>query len=91
MTPEQREQLEIEQSVGRRAQASYEGYIKSFVEEKREILFENFRNLPLSAEAELMEVKRMLYAIDQLELEITEQIRTGQMASQALNEEETQH
>lgn len=91
MTPEEREQLELEQSRGSRAQNAYDGYIQNFCEEKRAVLFDAFRNLPLTAEADLMEVKRMLYAVDQLEIDITQQIETGKMASQALNKEETQH
>ena len=88
LTPEQREQLEVERSKGNLARNAYEAYIKSFVEAKRAVLFEAFRNLPLTAEDDLLEVKRMLFAIDQLELEITQEIQTGQMASEPVNKAE---
>jgi hypothetical protein len=93
MNPEQKEQLENEQIKGSKAQHTYDSFIKDFVEEKRVVLFDTFRALPLSAESELMEVKRMLYAVDTLDDEIRAVIQTGQMASQVLNEsnEEVTH
>jgi hypothetical protein len=93
MNPEQKEQLENEQIEGSKAQHTYDSFIKEFVEDKRMVLFESFRALPLTAEPELMEVKRMLYAVDTLEQEIMTVIQTGQMASKTLNEsnEEVTH
>lgn len=92
MTPEVKDKLEEEQIVGNNAQRAYNAYIKDFCEQKRLVLFEAFAQLPLSAEAELMETKRMLYAIDTLEMEITTQIDTGKMATIALNNnEEVKH
>jgi len=91
MTPEQKEQLENEQVIGTRANNAYEAYIKDFCEQKRMALFMAFSNLPLTAESEIMETKRMLYAIDTLENDIVSQIDTGKLASKSLNIEETQH
>ena len=92
MSPEQQEQLEREQFRGAAAERTYNGYIKDFCEQKRLVLFESFRNLPLTATDELMEVKRMLYAVDTLETEVLMEIKTGEMATQALSKlEETQH
>jgi len=88
ITEEQREQLENEQIIGRKAKSTYEAYIKDFVTNKRQSLFMAFSELPLSAEKELMEVKRMLFAIDTLEAEIVSQIDTGRMATQVLEEAE---
>lgn len=88
ITAEEREQFELEQSKGRKAQTVYDGYVKNFCQLKRESLFMAFSELPLTAEKELMEVKRMLYAIDTLETEIVSQINTGKMASQILTEAE---
>lgn len=91
MTPEQLEQLETERAAGVRAQQAYDHYIKEFCEQKRMALFMAFSNLPLTAEDEIMETKRMLYAVDTLENDIISEIDTGKMASKALNEQETQH
>lgn len=91
MTPEQREQLEHEQAAGVKAGHAYDHYIRDFCEQKRMALFMAFSNLPLTAEDEIMETKRMLYAIDTLENEIVSEIDTGKLASKALNEQETQH
>jgi hypothetical protein len=87
MNAEEKDHLENEQIKGNKAQHSYEHFIKGFVEAKREILFESFRALPLSAETELMEIKRMLYAVDTLEQEIMTVIETGRMAGITLNKE----
>lgn len=91
MTPEQKEQLENEQVAGQKASHAYDHYIKDFCEQKRMSLFMAFSNLPLTAEVDIMETKRMLYAIDTLENEIVSQIDTGKMASKALTKEETKH
>ena len=91
MTPEIKDKLENEQILGNNAKRAYEGYIKEFCEAKRMSLFMTFSELPLSADKELMETKRMLFAIDTLELEITTQIDTGKMATMALNNEEVKH
>jgi len=92
VSPEQKEQLENEQIKGSAAERVYNAYIKDFCEQKRMSLFMAFSNLPLTAEDQIMETKRMLYAIDTLESEIVSEIDTGKMASKALaNVEETQH
>lgn len=88
ITPQQRSQLENEQVLGRKAATVYKSYIKDFCQLKRESLFMAFSELPLSAETELMEVKRMLFAIDTLEAEIVSQIDTGRMAAKTLTEAE---
>ena len=88
LTPEQVDQLSTEQIVGGQAQHSYEQFIEGFIEEKRKVLFDSFRALPISAEAQLMEIKRMLYAVDTLEEEIISVINTGKMASKTLSETE---
>lgn len=81
------EKLAEEQMIGNRAKHAYDNFIKQFCEEKRLVLFENFAALPLSDEVNVMEVKRMLYAIDALDDEIKNIIQTGHMASISLNKE----
>lgn len=84
LTPEEREQLENEQLEGRKAKQLHEAYVEQFCQAKRESLFMAFSELPLSAKKEIMEVKRMLFAVDTLEAELISKIQTGQMASKAL-------
>lgn len=91
ISTDQEEKLQNEQLLGNRAQIAYDQFIKSFVDEKRAILFDSFRALPLTEEESLMEVKRMLYAIDALETEILTVIDTGKMASMSLNKDEVKH
>jgi hypothetical protein len=83
----QEEQLQNEQLLGGKAQHAYDDFIRAFCNEKRQLLFDSFRQLPLTAELELMEIKRMLTAIDTLEGDILTVINTGKMASMTLNKE----
>lgn len=85
------DQLSLEQLVGGRAQVAYDDFIKDFCESKRMSLFTSFRDLALTDTENLMEVKRMLYAIDALETDINTVIETGKMASMTLNEQEVKH
>jgi hypothetical protein len=88
---EQLEQLTNEQLAGGRAQHAYNEFIKDFCEKKRKILFQNFADLALTDEANIMEVKRMLFAVDTLEADIMTVIETGKMASITLNQQEVKH
>lgn len=86
-TPEeQQEQLDNEVRLADRAKHAYKEFIEDFVEQKRFSLFAAFRELPLTAEDDLMEVKRMLFAVDQLESEIKTVMYTGKMAAITLAE-----
>lgn len=87
----EQDQLSMEQLRGGKAQHAYDEFIKAFCEEKRQILFQNFADLPMTAEADLMEVKRMLFAVDTLEADILNVIETGRLASISLNEKEVKH
>lgn len=91
ISPKEQEQLSNEQLRGGKAQSAYDDFIKDFCEEKRQILFQNFSDLPLSDTENLMEVKRMLFAVDTLEADIKTVIETGTMASLTLNEQEVKH
>ncbi len=84
MTPEQKDQLEKERTDGKAAAKYYKSYIKEFCQSKRESLFMSFSELGISETEKLMEVKRMLFAIDTLDAEIISVIKTGEMASMTL-------
>ena len=91
ITEEQKDKLSTEQFLGGKAQNSYDEFIKDFCEQKRLSLFDSFRNLPLTDAENLMEVKRMLFAVDALETDILTVIDTGKMASITLTEQEVKH
>ena len=84
----QLEQLQNEQIKGGQAQHAYDSFIHDFCEKKRMSLFQAFSDLPLSDTENLIEVKRMLYAVDTLETEILTVIDTGKLASEVLNKHE---
>ena len=90
LEPGEIDKLKDEQLLGSRAEHAYEEFIKPFVENKRQVLFQAFRDLPLTAEIELMEVKRMMYAVNALDDEIKSVITTGRMASKTLSESENE-
>ena len=91
LTDIQKDQLSSEQLLGGKAQKSYNEYIQNFCEQKRLSLFQAFRDLPLTDTENLMEVKRMLFAVDALESDILTVIETGRLASVSLNEQEVKH
>ena len=88
MNDAQLAQLQEEQRKGGAAQHAYDAFIKDFCEQKRMTLFDAFSAIPISNEEGLMEIKRMLYAIDTLETEIMTIIETGRLASESLNDYE---
>lgn len=88
--PGEVDKLKLEQLQGSRAEHAYEEFIKPFVDQKLELLFQAFNDLPLTAQEDLMEVKRMLYAVNALDDEIKSIITTGKMASKLLSESENE-
>ena len=91
LTAEQTEQLSLEQLEGGKAQKAYDDFIGPFIEDKKQTLFQAFCDLPLSDTENLMEVKRMMFAVETLDTEIKTVIQTGEMASHTLNEQEVKH
>lgn len=81
--------LDIEIQNAKKAKHAYDSFIKPYIDAKTEQLFEAFKGLKLSNTEELMEVKRMLAAIEGLDNEIKSVITTGTFASRQLemNEE----
>jgi len=83
----QREQLEQEQIVGRRANTAYDTFIKSFIQSKKDMLLESFVTCGIGEVETILEIKRTLYVLDALNIDIKTLIDTGKMASQSLNKE----
>jgi len=83
-----KEQLDNERVLGNRAQHAYDQFIKPFIEDKRMTLFHAFQSVRISDTDDLMEIKRMLSAIDALDIEIRTVIDTGKLASESLKETE---
>lgn len=83
----QRDQLEQEQVVGKRAKVAYENFIQAFIEQKKAMLLESFTKCATSDVDMILEIKRTLYVLDALELDVKSIVDTGKMASQALYRE----
>lgn len=91
LTNKEREQCELEQAKGLSAERAYNEFIKPFVEEKRQVLFEAFQTISISESEDLMEVKRMLATVNALELDIISKIETGRLATHALEKYKDTH
>lgn len=84
MKEEQYEQLENEVLRGQRAQRAYDEFIKEFVELKKVILFNNFCAVSINEPDKLMEARRLVTVIEDLEAHIITIINTGKMAAKTL-------
>lgn len=81
MTIEPSVSTEQEIEFGNKANAAYEGFIKPFIAQKRYVLFDAFRDVPIENIDELKEIKRVLKTLDSLESEVLNIITTGKLAS----------
>lgn len=59
-------------------------YIMPFIEEKRQILFDAFQNVPVANMDTLKDIKMQLTAINSLEAHFREFITTGKLAEKQL-------
>lgn len=84
MKEEQYEQLENEVLRGQRAQRAYDDFIKEFVDTKKAILFDNFCNINISEPEKLLEARRLVTVLEDLEASIVTIINTGKMAAKTL-------
>jgi len=83
---DQIDQLEREQTNGNKASKAYENWVQPFIKAKKELLFQAFNDLPITATADLSEVKRMMQTLDAFENEMKQFIDTGKMAGLAISE-----
>lgn len=84
MTEEQLAALREEQRLGVKAKSAYGLYVKQFVEESKEVLFEAFQEISITNPEQLLEVKRQLMAIEALDSKINVAIEAGKLASKQL-------
>lgn len=87
ITQEAREQFEREQRRGIKASHAYNDFIKPLLEEKREILFQEFGKIQIDDTSTMQEIRRHLTIINTLDTEIQAIIATGRMAAQTLMKE----
>ena len=64
------DKLENEQIQGNKAKHAYDGFIKPFIEEKKQVLFEAFQDISVTELEQLTEIKRMLNTLEALDIEI---------------------
>lgn len=80
------EQFEKERELGNKAEKAYNDFISAFVANKRKALFQNFCDISIEHTEALLESKRLLAVVDNLEDEILNIIQTGKLASKSLEE-----
>lgn len=78
-------QLNDEITTGRNAQRAYDSFIKSFVLDKRAVLFTAFQDVSIVEAEALQEIKRQLIVLETLDQEILTIIETGDLAKKQLN------
>jgi len=66
------------------AQKSYDNFIKPFIHERREVMFDAFQTASVTDQNGIMEIKRQLMVVNALENEILEIIATGKLAAKSL-------
>lgn len=82
---------QVEVELGRKAQLAYNGFIKAFIDKKKETLFDNFCNAKMSDTDTLMEAKRLVAILNDMESEIQTIITTGELASKSLSNLDETH
>ena len=87
MKTEELNQLDNEVTLGHKARIAYDSFIKPFVLSKRQDLFNNFCDIPMDQTELILETKRLIKVIDQLEEEILAVINTGKLAAKTLGEQ----
>jgi len=82
-----------EAEKGRNARVAYNKFIKSFIAERKESIFQMFEDLdPFNKSTDIVNLRITLGAIKSLEEEILSVITTGEIASKQLKQlEETQN
>ncbi|WP_438980222.1 hypothetical protein [Polynucleobacter sp.] len=84
MKEEQYEQLENEVLRGQRAQRAYDEFIKDFIQFKKLTLFNNFCAVSINEPDKLMEARRLVTVLEDLESEILSITNSGKMAAKTL-------
>jgi len=82
------DRLKEEQKRGKQAEHAYEAFIRPFIGEKRQVMFEAFQAASIEDVSALLEIKRQDMAIKALEGEIESVINTGKMAAKTLAEKQ---
>lgn len=76
--------LQAEVAKGDEYQHVLDSYIKPFIEEKTQLLFEHFQNVPVESVDQLKDIKMQMTAIKSLESYFTGFIDTGKLARKQL-------
>lgn len=85
---DENDKLKEESYLGSKAEMAYNTFIQSFVASKRQALFNNFCDASITDTEALLESKRLVKVIDQLEEEVLTIIETGKLARISLGEQD---
>jgi hypothetical protein len=84
-TDAQLSQLNQEIESGKRASKAYDIFLRQFIDDKREQLYQAFRDNSLEDINKLADIKRLDLALASIENEVFSVIETGRLASISLN------
>ena len=74
--------------TGHKAKSAYDSYVKDKLIELREELFDQFKQTEINDKDTLVDIRHLLEAVDQLESKVLIDIQNGNIAKQAIAEEE---
>ena len=76
------DQLEKEQTLGRKAQQAYDSWLRNYLDTQSVLYFEEFKT-----SQDLMEIRYKMNALMTIEVAVKKDIETGKLASKQLNGE----
>lgn len=87
LTPEQKESLELARQRGRVARQAWESYMKDVIQDRRENIFDTFSKTRPDNVDQLVILRHLLAAVDDLESAVRVDIERGEYAAKQLNED----
>jgi len=81
---EETDRLKDAISLGSRAEKAYNTYVRQFLETQYSRLYQEFLNS--TSDAEVIAIKRLIDAVQQLEVSLRNDVESGKIASRRLEE-----
>ncbi len=89
LTPADKERLEDEKNLGRRAKLAWDSYMGKVIEHRRDSIFSTFRKSRPDDVDQLITLRNLLAAVDDIETAIKLDIERGEYAAKQLNEDKS--
>lgn len=87
LTPEQKESMELTRHRGRVARQAWDSYMAEVIEDRRANIFDTFSKTRPDNVDQLVILRHLLAAVDDLEAAVRIDIERGEYAAKQLNED----